>query len=111
MAWKWKPSQAQRREFAQKMQNDEAYRNAYFSRKEARSEKRRSTSRYDYGSAGGYYVPTKTQNDFCMENIHLFAPGEEMSAANNVMYGYSCNEKIHHDYIHAVNEKIRKYSL
>jgi hypothetical protein len=80
---------------------------AYDQRKIDKANKRRSTSSFNYESAGGNYIPTKIQYDFCFKNFHLFLTQDEKAAANEVMYGYSCNEKIHHDYIYIVNEKIR----
>lgn len=44
MAYKWKPTKAQRREFAERMATDTAYSEAYHQRKEQRAEKKRSTS-------------------------------------------------------------------
>jgi hypothetical protein len=106
MSYKWKPSKSARREFAQKMQNDVEFSESYNQRKIERAEKRRSTSLFDYNTAGGMYTPTKIQHDFAMNR-----PGEltheQENACNMVISGYSCNEKIHHDYIHIVNELIR----
>lgn len=104
--YKWKPSKAQRRAFAEKM-NDPAEKAAYEARKEAKAKKRRAGSKFDYASAGGNYVPTKAQHDFCLNHYDLFKTAEERSAASDVMYGYSTNEKVHHDQIHIVNEIIR----
>lgn len=106
MGYKWKPSAAQRRAFAEKMQ-DAQEREAYEERKRIKKEKRKATSEFDYESAGGNYVPTKFQCDFCVTNMHLFKTSKEMNAANMVIGGFTCNEKVHHDYIHIVNEKIR----
>lgn len=104
MAYKWKPSKTARREFAQKMQNDSDFAAAYYQRKEEKAEKRRAGSSYDYATAGGRYVPTREQHDFCLQNMHLAETSEQQDAFNQVLYGYSCQEKIHHDYIHVVNE-------
>jgi hypothetical protein len=106
MSYKWRPSKSARREFAQRMQ-DPQEQAAYEARKQAKADKRRAGSKFDYGSAGGYYVPTKAQFDFCLMNMNLFQTHEEKSAMNFVMSGYTCNEKVHHDFIHIVNEKIR----
>ncbi|MDR2291977.1 MAG: hypothetical protein LBE11_00705 [Prevotellaceae bacterium] len=103
---KWRPSASQKREFAQNMQNPE-YAAAYYKRKEERAEKRRATSKYDYGSAGGAYVPTEAQYEFCMSHMDMF-DSQECEAANMVISGYLCQDKVHHDYIHVVNEKIRQ---
>jgi hypothetical protein len=107
MVYKWKPSKSARREFAQKMSTDVDFANSYNQRKLEKSEKRRAQSNFDYESAGGNYVPTQFQHDFCLNNYHLFETPQERDAANIVMSSYSCNEKTHHDNIHVVNEKIR----
>ena len=39
--------------------------------------------------------------------IFLFKTSEEKDAANQVIPAYTNNEKVHHDCIHIVNEKIR----
>lgn len=109
MAYKWKPSKAQRREFAQKMQNDSEFANAYYERKQQRKEKRQASSNFNYETAGGSYIPTEQQYLFCLQNMYLFQTNKEKDAANNVIYGYGCKEKVHHDNIHIVNEKIRKF--
>lgn len=106
MNYKWKPSKSQRREFAIRMQDPVEVAN-YEQRKLNKIEKRRANSNFDYSSAGGHYVPTKAQYDFCAVHPELFNTPTEQDALNNVSYGYLCNEKIHHDFIHIVNEKIR----
>lgn len=108
MAYKWKPSKSAAREFAQKMQNDSEFAANYYAKKEEKKAKKRATSKFDYETAGGNYVATKMQYDFCMRNMNLFETSEEQNSANQVIYSFSCNEKIHHDNIHVVNEKIRK---
>jgi hypothetical protein len=107
---KWKPSKSARREFAQNMQN-ETFASNYYARKEARAENRRSTSQFDYETAGGNYIPTQYQHDFCLDHYDLFNTPEKRNAANMVMSGYSCQDKVHHDYIHIVNEIIRHNSI
>lgn len=108
MGYKWKPSKSQRREFAIKMQDPDE-KAAYEAKKEEKAQKRRATSSFDYNKAGGNYVPTEEQFNFCLSNMHLFITPEEINAANWVMSGYTCNEKVHHDYIHIVNEKRRNF--
>ena len=110
MAYKWKPSASQRKAFAQKMQ-DPAEAAAYEQRKTDKANKRRSTSQFDYEKAGGSYVPTKFQHDFCFYHPEKFVTMEEKTAMTEVMYGYSCSEKVHHDSIHIVNEKRRALSV
>lgn len=110
MAYHWKPSANQRKEFAQNMQNED-FAKVYYKKQEEKIIKRRSTSMFDYNKAGGNYTPTKSQHDFCLRYSELFESSEEQTAMNIVMTGYACNEKVHHDYIHIVNEKIRAYEL
>ena len=105
MSYKWKPSKTAKREFAQKMANDSEFSAAYYARKENKAEKRRAGSGFDYQTAGGFYVPTKAQYDFCMKNG--YNNDDEKQAFDMVVYGFSCNEKIHHDFIHVVNERMR----
>lgn len=108
MSYKWRPSKTARREFAQKMNNDPEFAQAYNERTEARAEKRRQGSQFDYNSAGGNYTPTKAQYEFCMKKAFSFdLTNEQLDAVNQVISGYSCNEKVRHDYIHIVNELIR----
>lgn len=97
---KWKPSKTQRQAFAAKMQ-DPTERQAYEDRKSAKADKRRAGSIYDYNTAGGYYTPTKDQYDTAMS---IVGKGIEDEAANMVIFGYSCGEKVHHDFIHRINE-------
>ena len=102
MSYKWKPSPAQRREFAIRMKDpDEAA--AYEARKNARQEKRRSESKLAFTTAGGFYVPTKEQYDFALMNVCRITNSEHEDAFNEVIYGYTCNSKVLHDSIHIVN--------
>lgn len=107
MRYKWKPSKTQKREFAERMATDTAYSEAYHQRKEQRAETRRSTSKFDYQTAGGEYIPTGSQNKAAFELLNLNPTPEQKEACNMVLYGYSCKEKVHHDFIHLINEYIR----
>ncbi|HRR53248.1 MAG TPA: hypothetical protein P5301_07285 [Bacteroidales bacterium] len=112
MGYKWKPSKAQRREFAIRMANDEEYRNAYYKRKEEREAKRRESSKFDYKTAGGEYIPTKAQYNAAFQFLYNNDLSEEESdACNMVVNGYICNMKVHHDFIHIVNELIRNKKI
>lgn len=104
MGYKWKPSKTAKREFAQKMNNDAEFKAAYEQRKVDKATKKRATSKFDYNTAGGDYVPTKAQHDFCLFNQNLAETSEQINAFHQVVYGYSCNEKVSHDCIHIVNE-------
>ena len=105
----WKPSKAQRREFAIRMQ-DPQEKSAYEERKRARAEKRRSQSQFDYASAGGSYVPTEAQYNYAMFDRSQERTDEDKLANEMVASGYACNIKVDHDYIHLVNEQIRRKS-
>ena len=106
MGYKWKPSAAQRREFAENMQNPE-YAREYEQRKEDRAAKKRAKSRFNYKNAGGMYIPTRQQHDFCINNMQLTTTHEIKLAFDMVIYGFTCTEKISHDHIHIVNGHIR----
>ena len=112
---KWRPSKAQAREFAQRMANDQEFADAYNERKRKREEKRREGSKYDYGSAGGEYVPTQVQNNASMKFLHGGCPDgllpHQRVGCEMVISAYALNEKTHHDNIHVVNELIRKYEV
>lgn len=106
---KWKPSKSQARAFAVRMQNPDE-KAEYEERKKQKAQKRRESSNFDYETAGGFYIPTKNQHDFAFNNIGCF-DNEFDNAANMVIYGYTCQEKIDHDYIHIINEKIRNQAI
>lgn len=110
MAYRWKPSATQKRAFAERMK-DPAEQIAYQQRKEDKAAKRRVGSKFDYSSAGGNYVPTQFQYEQAVKFLGAELTSEQKDACNQVMYGYSCQEKIHHDYIHIVNELIRGKEL
>jgi len=107
MAYKWRPSKTEKKEFAEKMQNSE-FASAYNQRKEDKKANKRASSKFDYETAGGNYVATQKQHDFCLKNMNLFETNDEQNAANQVVFSFTCKEKTKHDYIHIVNEKIRK---
>jgi hypothetical protein len=108
MSYKWKPSKSQKREFAQNMQNSQ-FANEYYKRKAEKADRRRSKSKFDYESAGGNYVPTKTQAGEAYNFlITKTMTSEEIEACQMVFSAYGLNEKCDHDYIHIVNELIRK---
>lgn len=109
-SWKWKPSVSQKKAFAERMK-DPLEKDAYEKRKQDKVEKRRADSKFDYNTAGGYYMPTKIQHDFAFNHPELFKTMDEKIAANEVMNGYSLKEKVHHDNIHIVNEKLRNYEV
>lgn len=106
MAYKWKPSASQRREFAAKMQ-DTKEQAAYDQRRKDKADKRREASAFNYASAGGSYVPSKNQHDYAVFDRSMNTTAEHDEACNMVASAFSCNEKCDHDYIHIVNELIR----
>ena len=84
------------------------YSEAYHQRKEQRAKKRRSNSKFDYQTAGGEYIPTGSQNKAAFELLNLNPTPEQKEACNMVLYGYSCKEKVHHDFIHLINDHMRQ---
>lgn len=106
ISYKWKPNKKQKAEFKAKMADPE-FSAAYYQRQTDKAAKKRATSTFDYTTTGGMYIATKVQHDFCLQNSEVFQTIEEQSARNQVIYSYTCSEKIHHDNIHIVNEKIR----
>jgi hypothetical protein len=103
----WKPNKSQRAEFARKMQDPE-YREAYYARKKAREDKRRSGSEYDYTSAGGNYIPTGIQRDAAVKFLEEGNITEDQAnSCRMVLSGHDCQTKVHHDHIHRVNELMR----
>jgi hypothetical protein len=107
MGRKWKPTKAQRREFAERMATDTAYSELYYQRKKKVAERKRLASKFDYQTAGGDYVPTKAQFEAAFDLLNLNPTAEQKEACDMVLYGYSCKEKVHHDFIHLVNDYIR----
>lgn len=101
MGYKWNPSKSQRKAFAIRMQ-DPAERKAYYERKEAMAQKRKEGSKFDYESAGGRYLPTKFQYENALTLLLEDLTPAQKDACNQIIIGYVCNEKIHHDYIHIV---------
>lgn len=111
MSYKWRLSKSAKREFANKMSTDPQFAADYYARKNAKAEKRRSSSQFDYATAGGNYTPTREQYDAAITYLqsNTLTP-QQRDACNQVIYGYTCREKVHHDYIHLVNE-LRRQSI
>ncbi|MBN1969610.1 MAG: hypothetical protein JW870_09605 [Candidatus Delongbacteria bacterium] len=109
MAYKWKPNATQRREFKERMQ-DPILRAEHEQNKANGAAKKRSSSKFDYESASGYYLPTKIQFDASNRMLFSDVSEEQKTAANNIISAHVCGFKTHHDNIHIVNEWIRKTS-
>lgn len=107
-AYRWRPSKTQRQAFAKNMQ-DPSYAAEYYARKEAKAEKKRATSKFDYTIAGGAYIPQEYQYDAAMRFLSTKhdMTDEQKRACELVVSAYSMNEKVHHDYIHIVNDMYR----
>lgn len=107
MSYKWKPTKQQKDQFRQNMQ-DPNYVNDYYKKKQAKKDKNRSMSVFDYPTAGGKYVPTELQYARAISLLKLpVLTDSEKEAANQVITGYVCQDKINHDYIHIINEAYR----
>lgn len=101
---KWKPSASQRKAFAEKMNSDPEYASEYLNRKHAKNTYSDDPRSFKHRS----FIPTEFQNS----QARLFIETKELTTeqrdgCNQVIYGYGCQEKIHHDYIHIVNELTR----
>ena len=107
MSYKWKPSKTQKKEFAIKMQNP-LEKEVYEKNKKDKIIKKQSTSKFDYESRGGEYIPTENQHDFALFNRKGVETKEQKEACEMIITGYNCQIKIPHDYIHIVNELRRK---
>lgn len=103
---KWKPNASQRRAFAERMSNPKEQAE-YHAKKDVLREKRIAKSKFDYSTAGGEYVPTKEQHDYCLFELPKEATPEQRNAAEQVMVGYSTGLKVSHDHIHIINEMRR----
>jgi hypothetical protein len=67
-----------------------------------------NSSRYDYGSAGGHFIPTEKQSKEARE--HLKDEGlsrEDSLACKSVILGYELQREVSHDDIHVVNSLTR----
>lgn len=107
MAFKYKPSATERKDFAEKMANDPQFKADYLARKEAKEDKKRSTSRFNYKGAGGYYLPTKEQYNAASWLRKNSTNTDQLVAAEAVVNCYLLEQPVHHDAIHIINEYIR----
>ena len=107
---KWKPSASQRKEFAQRMQDPDEQA-TYEARQAEKARKKRSKSHYNYNTAGGNYIPTLAQYEAALKVQDMGIEGIQKDASAMVIYGYTCNEKVDHDYIHIINEFIKNEIL
>lgn len=102
--YKWKPSASQRREFAEKMNSDPEYAREYLNRKHAKTTYSDDPRSFKHRE----FVPTQMQYNEAARFLGTKELTEEQkTACNQVMYGYSCQEKVHHDHIHIVNSMTR----
>jgi len=60
--------------------------------------------------AGDYRLPSKEQHDFCLNNYDLFSNPVILNAANVVIVGYLCGEKVPHGFIRVVNDMIYRFN-
>lgn len=98
------PSTRKREGFANKMKDPEFIKH-YFEKTEKTEIKRRAESEFGPGTVEEYYVPLKIQYDAAIELLSSkICSLEQMAACNQIMFGYTNNEKIHRSYIHKVNE-------
>jgi hypothetical protein len=67
---------------------------------------KKNKSKFNYRTAGGYYLPTVNQYLYCTL-IRYQLNVEQKEAVQQVINGFTNRIKIHHDYIHIVNEMRR----
>jgi len=109
--WAEKNQKSQRLRFTglpgnlQKMETNRLGR--YTTKKGKYAPKRQQGSVFDYESAGGSYAPTTIQYNAAYELLNSNPTRAEIEACNFVIAGYLDGSKVHHDYIHMVNEYIR----
>jgi hypothetical protein len=95
MSYKWKPNASQRAAFCEKMKNEDE-KLAYLKRKES---KKLYANWKDKD-----FVPTKFQYEYALKLKSNENISETVNnACNQIMYGFSCNEKINHFFIHIIN--------
>lgn len=103
MGYRWKPNASQRRDFAERMKDPEEQK-SYEERKRAKNTYSDNPLSFKHKS----FIPTQFQNDQARKFLSMNKlTSEQQDACSQVIYGYGCQEKIHHDYIHIVNELTR----
>jgi len=65
-------------------------------------------SRFSYKTAGGYFIPKYHQYIYSMNHLNASRCTEQIEAMEKVIDGYILQAPIHHDYIHVVNQMIRR---
>lgn len=97
--YKWKPNASQRKEFAQRMKDPEEQA-IYLERKHAKNSYNPNDSR---SFANRCFIPTQFQYEVAVNMLGKDLTDEQKHAAKIVMSGYSCQDKVHHNYIHIIN--------
>lgn len=106
MGYRYKPSASQRKEFAERMKDPEEQK-VYEDRKRAKSTYSDNPLSFKHKS----FVPTQMQNDHSWKMLSIEGLKEEQyEAARQVLSAFSCQDKVHHDYIHIVNAHQREQS-
>jgi len=103
--FKWKPNASQRRAFAERMQDSDEQ-SAYYSRQLAK--KNKFYDSFYHPGSGVECIASKSAHDFCIFDRRGIDTPELEDAANQVVFSFSCNEKIDHYYIHIINSIIRQ---
>jgi len=66
-------------------------------------------NRHLSADVNAYFLPSQEQHDFCMTNYDCFRDPVILNAANIVMVGYLCQEKVHHTFIRVINALIGRF--
>jgi len=107
MGYKWRPSKAQAKAYAEKMSNDYEYANAKREKQAKKAEKNRAKSAFDYYTAGGEYIPTESQKNEALRFLGQDLTEQQENACKMIVSCYDMGIKTHHDNIHIVNELTR----
>lgn len=103
MKYRWKPSASQKRAFAERMKDLEEQR-MYEEKKRAKNTYSGDPRSFKHKS----FVPTENQYKVSWKMLNDDrCTKEQENSCNMIIYGYICQEKVHHDHIHIVNELTR----
>jgi hypothetical protein len=103
MGYRWKPNATQRKAFAEKMKDPDE-KKIYEDRKWVKTHYSNDPRSFKHKS----FIPTQFQYDNAMNFLReKLLTSQQEDACNQVISGFICQNKIHHDYIHIVNELTR----
>jgi len=60
--------------------------------------------------ADDYSLPTQEQHDFCLSNYDSFRDSVVLNAANIIIVGFMCQEKVHEKFLRIVNAMVSRFN-